>query len=69
MRWVVRGRGGDVEVEVERRPDGTFRVAGVLEATVDLVPLDGSIYSLRLLEDHRSFEVVAERTRGSGWRI
>ncbi len=69
MRWVVRGRSGEVELDVERRDDGTFRVRGAVEGTVDLVALDGSIHSLRWVEDDRSYEVVAERGRGSTWRV
>ncbi len=69
MRWVIRTPSGDREFEVERRPDGLFRVVdGERERLVDLVRLNGSLSSMRCTEDHRSWKVLAHR-EGRHWRI
>jgi len=69
MKWVVRTPSGDREFEVERRPDGLFRVLhDGRERIVDLVRLNGSLTSMRCTEDDRSWKVLAHRD-GRRWRV
>jgi biotin carboxyl carrier protein len=69
MRWVVRNKDGSREVEVERVAGG-FQVAmdGQRRA-VDLIRLDGSIASLRYVDDGRSFTVSYQRGKNREWRL
>ncbi len=70
MRWVVKTPSGERRLEVERRPDGLFRVVeDGRERLVDLRALNGSLVSMRSTEDHASWRVVAHRTGRRRWHI
>ena len=69
MKWVIRTHSGERRLEVERRSDGLFRVVeNGQERLVDLVPLNGSLSSMRCVNDSRSWRVVAGR-EGRKWRV
>ena len=70
MRWVVRTPSGQRELDVERRPDGLFRVLEEgRERLVDLRTLNGSLASMRCTASHASWRVVARREDRRRWRI
>lgn len=69
MRWVIRRDGETSEVEVARRGDRFDVKLGDRLHAVELIPLDGSVASLRMLDTGRSFEIVYEHNGSRGWRV
>jgi biotin carboxyl carrier protein len=69
MKWVVRRDGETSEIEVERRGD-LFQVEiDGRQHQVELIPLDGAVASLRVLDSGRSFEIVYEHNGSRDWRV
>jgi len=69
MKWVVRTSHGDRQVDVERGTDGFEVVLDGQRRRVDLIPLDGSLASLRYVDDGRSFQITFHEGPGRNMRI
>ncbi len=69
MKWVVRGAGGNHQVEVEECGEGFVVTLDGREIPVDLRRLDGALASLRYVEDGRSFAVSSRHRGGRSWRV
>ncbi len=69
MRWVVRSSSGSHEVEVELSGDGFEVMFDGRRYAVDLIRLDGSVASLRYVEDGRSFQVAYQHDNNHNWRV
>jgi 3-methylcrotonyl-CoA carboxylase alpha subunit len=69
MRWVVRTTEGEHRVEVERSAEGFEVVLDGHRHRVDLVPLDGSLASLRYVDDGRSFQITSHDGPGRQMRL
>jgi biotin carboxyl carrier protein len=69
MKWVIRTDGETTEVEVERVLGGFEVVMGEAKHRVEVIRLDGTVASLRYVDDGRSFSVSYQRGQGRQWRI
>jgi biotin carboxyl carrier protein len=69
MRWVVRGSSGQHEVTVEPSAEGYEVSVDGRRQLIDFLCLDGSVASLRFIEDGRSFNVTFQRRDRSRWRV
>ena len=69
MRWVIGGLSGRHEVEVVRSVEGFAVTVDGRSHEVDLICLDGSVASLRFVEDGRSFQVSYQQGRDHRWRV
>ena len=69
MRWVIRGLSGRHEVDVVRSREGFEVTLDGRTHEVDLICLDGSVASLRFVEDGRSFQVAYQQGRDHRWRV
>jgi len=69
MKWVVRSDGREHEVEVERTPRGLHVTVDGEPREVDLLRLDGSVASLRFLDDSTSYTVAYQRENRVSWRL
>ena len=69
MKWVVRNNGETQEVEVERVADGFEVALGDERHRVDVARLDGTLASLRFIDDGRSFSVSYQRGKGRAWDL
>jgi biotin carboxyl carrier protein len=69
MKWVVRGRGGAHDVEVEKRGDEfTVEIDGH-RYDLELVNLDGAVASLRFPASGRSLQITYDQGRNGSWRV
>jgi biotin carboxyl carrier protein len=69
MKWVIRHNGETRDVEVERVLGGFEVVMGDQRRRVEVIRLDGTVASLRYVDDGRSFSVSYQRGQGRKWRI
>lgn len=69
MKWIVRYRGGEHEVEVERTAEGLAVTLGGTTRWVDLLRLDGSVASLRFIDDNSSYAIAYQRSSRTGWSL
>ncbi len=69
MKWIVRHGGRDHEVEVERSAGGLSVTVDGVTREVDLLRMDGSVASLRFLDDGSSFAVAYQRESRTLWRL
>ncbi len=69
MKWVVRYGGVDHEVEVERTSAGLHVTVDGESRELDLLRLDGSVASLRFLDDNSSYAVAYQRESRTLWRL
>ncbi len=69
MKWVIRGLSGRHEVEVVRSREGFEVTVDGRSHEVDLMRLDGSVASLRFVEDGRSFQVAYQQGSDHRWRV
>jgi biotin carboxyl carrier protein len=69
MKWVVRGSAKEREVEVERSASGFEVEVDGQRHDVELVRFDGTVASLRFVEDGRSFHVSYDKGDNRHWRI
>ncbi|HHQ49349.1 MAG TPA: biotin/lipoyl-binding protein [Acidobacteria bacterium] len=69
MKWIVRHRGEEHEVEVERSADGlTVTLEGATHR-IDIRRLDGDLASLRFIGDNSSYAVAYQRSSRTVWRL
>ena len=69
MKWVIHGLSGRHEVEVVRSLDGFEVTIDGRNHKVDLLCLDGSVASLRFVEDGRSFQIAYQQGSDHRWRV
>ncbi len=69
MRWVVRTSQGEHQVEVERSAGELHVVLDGHRHRVDLIRLDGSLASLRFVDDGRSFQITSHDGPGRRMRV
>ncbi len=69
MKWIVKGATTQREVEVER--DGRQFIVTIdgIKRVVDYIPLDGTIASLRYINNGHSFHVTAYREAKRSYRV
>ncbi len=69
MKWIVRHKGEEHEVEVERTAEGLAVTMDGATRHVDVLRLDGSLASLRFTDDNSSYAVAYQRESRTGWRL
>ena len=69
MKWVVRTAVGEHRVEVERTAEGFDVALDGHRRVVDVIPLDGSLASLRYVDDGRSFQIASHAGPGRRMRV
>ncbi len=69
MRWVVRGFEGGREIDVEATGDGLQVTVDGRTRTVELFRLDGTVASLRFVDDGSSHELAFVREARRRWRL
>ena len=69
MKWTVRGRSGDHEVEVEQTSDGFEVVLDGTRRLVDVTCVSNSRASMRDLDTAASYEIAYQRMPRRGFRL
>ncbi|MCD4748713.1 MAG: biotin/lipoyl-binding protein [Thermoanaerobaculales bacterium] len=69
MKWTIRGASSAHEVEVERTARGFIVTLDGVQRVVDYRLLDGSVASLRYLDNGHSFHVTAKSQGRRHYRV
>ena len=69
MKWVVRGAGGERQVEVEPATTGLKVTIDGRARPVEITALDGAAAALRFADDGASFHVAFAREAKGRWRV